>query len=137
MKKLLILPFLISSVALCMDKERLQLGFSCMNPEVKEVYLSVVEGRPKPTSENISIFEDIAKNCCDLRAQIYVILGIYYLTNNLPKAKSVLSKGLRSEKGKGCAYYLTRDGRVRGSDIKKSIEIITEIIKNKNVFDMR
>jgi hypothetical protein len=122
------LLFMFSN-AFCMDKhstteKKPQLGFNSTSPQFKMVYLSIVKGRPKPTSQNVQIFEEIANTCPGLQAQAEVILGMYYLKIKSPMAESYLINGLNKEEGRSCAYYLTHNSIVRDSDAKKSIEAI-------------
>jgi hypothetical protein len=131
----LTLSVLMSDMVESMDEKVL----TALQPKVKDsesheymsIYLSIVNGDPRPTSENIKTFEKIAKTCSDLYFQTKIILGIYYLKHNLTEAKALLREGLRDTEGKGYAYYLTGDPTVKGKDIEKSIDTI---IKAKNPF---
>jgi hypothetical protein len=105
-------------------EKKSQFGFNNVSTQFKEVYLSIVKGNPKPTPENVSIFEEIAKTHYGLRAETEVILGMYYLKIKSPKAEPYLISGLDSEEGRGYAYFLTRNSIVRNGNIKESIEAI-------------
>jgi hypothetical protein len=131
----LTLSVLMSDMVECMEKKSFSVALQPKiigsgSHEYMSIYLSIVNGNPQPTSENIETFEKIAKTRHDLLSQTKIILGMYYLKHNVDKAEILLRDGLKNAEGREYAYYLTCDPAVKGKNTKKAIEAI----KAKNPF---